>query len=162
MTADLVTLAQVEVNTLGSLLFATIGELQRDAQPSSLAGEPIIHKQPEGKPPYDAAARAKGFAEEIMGCVQRLETCVRQLPTPPDEAAQMQRIRELQAQSEQLSQQLQQEQAVAEVKLRQAQEAFGVLAAAALAQGPWQQQQQQQQQQPAAPGGAGGHDGAAA
>lgn len=63
---DLVTGLQIRLLRLGELLYATLGELQRDAIP----------KGDEGTPGYDAAARAKGFAAELAQCVSAMQVCV--------------------------------------------------------------------------------------
>lgn len=133
MHADLVTLLAMELNRFSELLYGTVGELQRDAEPVSVAGEALIAPRPPK--PYDAPARAAGFADELLGCTSRLQALVTKLPGPPNPqegpGPQMERIRALQARNQELGQQLQQAQAMADAKLRQAQELHAVLANAA-------------------------------
>eukprot|EP00199_Chlamydomonas_sp_CCMP681_P004746 CAMPEP_0119102278 /NCGR_PEP_ID=MMETSP1180-20130426/1071_1 /TAXON_ID=3052 ORGANISM="Chlamydomonas cf sp, Strain CCMP681" /NCGR_SAMPLE_ID=MMETSP1180 /ASSEMBLY_ACC=CAM_ASM_000741 /LENGTH=129 /DNA_ID=CAMNT_0007086531 /DNA_START=72 /DNA_END=461 /DNA_ORIENTATION=- len=117
VSADLVTLLQLRLVRLSELLYATVGELQRDA-----AGQGTN---------YDAGGRAQGFATELSDCVVGLQELVHKLPPQPPQPLLM--IKQLQQQSSNLSQQLQQEQQQAELKLQQAQELHAVLAGAMLA-----------------------------
>lgn len=126
---DLVTQLQSYISTVGSLFFGTIGELQRDAEPVTIDGEPLKTLPTK---PYNAPERAKGFADELMTAIKAIETVVKAMPEPPAsmeaEQEQLARIRELQQRSNELTGQLQAAKAVAEVKLVQAQELYGVLA----------------------------------
>lgn len=127
--ADLVTLCQVDLNFLSERLYSTIGELQRDAPPRSVAGEDIV--EPPAKA-YDPAARAKGFADELVTVTKRLEALVQRLPPPMDEQEQYARITKLQQRSQQLSDELENARGLAEIKLQQATDMYACLARAKL------------------------------
>ena len=62
-TVDLLSQLQSEMHRLSELFLSTIGELQRDALPCSVNEEDLVRNTSTS---YDAEARSKGFATEIM------------------------------------------------------------------------------------------------
>lgn len=129
---DLVTQLQGQINRVGELFFGTVGELQRDAHPVSVSGEPIIL---EPSTSYNAQERANGFATELMQATKNIQALAEKIPDLScSEAEQLARIQTLQQQSAELSRQIEEEKTVAEVKLQQAQQLYAALAEHALKQ----------------------------
>ncbi|XP_047952517.1 mediator of RNA polymerase II transcription subunit 21-like [Salvia hispanica] len=124
---DIISQLQEQVNTVASLAFNTFGTLQRDAPPVQLSPN---YPEPPANPPVDdsvnLAEQPKLFSAELVKAAKQFDALVAALPLAEGgEEAQLQRIAELQAENDDIGQELQKQLEAAEKELRQVQELYG-------------------------------------
>ncbi|KAL1537347.1 Mediator of RNA polymerase II transcription subunit 21, variant 2 [Salvia divinorum] len=143
---DIISQLQEQVNTVASLAFNTFGTLQRDAPPVQLSPN---YPEPPANPPVDdtvnLAEQPKLLSAELVKAAKQLQlgfgamcsernsiisdqfdALVAALPLAEGgEEAQLQRIAELQAENDDIGQELQKQLEAAEKELRQVQELYG-------------------------------------
>lgn len=123
---DVVTQLQGQITRLTQLFYETVGELQQKANPVPIVDEELQQTITEQ---YNAEERSKGFSTEILQVFKNIDSLVAKLPDQQgSEQEQIDRIVELQRLNDDLRLELQKEKEIAEVKLRQAQDMYAVLA----------------------------------
>lgn len=134
--AELLTALQDRVNTLCALFFDYTGSLQRDALPVLVTGQPDeqlaapARQAAAGEPAFDVSETTSRMAAQIMEEFRATEALVRSIPdeTAGAEAAQYERIRQLQQEDADLSQELAETVAEANQQLGRLQAVFALLA----------------------------------
>ncbi|KAI3852094.1 hypothetical protein MKW98_020093 [Papaver atlanticum] len=123
---DIISQLQEQANTIASLAFNTFGTLQRDAPPVRLSPnypEPPANTTTET--PADIAEQPKLMSAALVKAAKQFDVLVSALPVSEgDEEAQLKRIAELQAENEEVGQELQNQLEAAETELRQVQGLF--------------------------------------
>ncbi|KAI3425067.1 hypothetical protein D9Q98_008444 [Chlorella vulgaris] len=130
---DLVTALQEQLARINAMLFNYLGALQRDAPAQSVKGEALV----SAPKTYDVQAQTELMASDLMAGLKDAERLIQQLPETSDgEAEEVAQAVVLLQQNAEASQELRRELAAASAKLGLLQDAHGVLAEAALCQGP--------------------------
>ncbi|CAH9117367.1 unnamed protein product [Cuscuta epithymum] len=132
---DIISQLQEHVNSTAALAFNTFGTLQRDASPVRLSANYPEPPPAAAKPADDAAAAAaatanaveqsKLMAAELVKAAKQFDALVAALPlSEGGEEAQLKRIAELQAENDEVGQELQKQLEAADKELKQVQELF--------------------------------------
>ncbi|KAI3851228.1 hypothetical protein MKX03_002216 [Papaver bracteatum] len=123
---DIISQLQEQANTIASLAFNTFGTLQRDAPPVRLSPnypEPPANTTTET--PADIAEQPKLMSAALVKAAKQFNVLLSALPVSEgDEEGQLKRIAELQAENEEVGQELQNQLEAAETELRQVQGLF--------------------------------------
>ncbi|KAI3980512.1 hypothetical protein MKX01_008929 [Papaver californicum] len=123
---DIISQLQEQANTIASLAFNTFGTLQRDAPPVRLS--PNYPEPPAStttETPADIAKQPKLMSAALVKAAKQFDVLVSALPVSEgDEEAQLKRIAELQAENEEVGQELQNQLEAAETELKQVQGLF--------------------------------------
>ncbi|OVA06610.1 Mediator complex [Macleaya cordata] len=122
---DIISQLQEQVNTIASLAFNTFGTLQRDAPPVRLSPN---YPEPPANPTEIAlniSEQPKLMSAALVKAAKQFDVLVAALPVSEgDEEAQLKWIAELQAENEEVGQELQRQLEAAEMELKQVQELF--------------------------------------
>ncbi|CAA3011472.1 mediator of RNA polymerase II transcription subunit 21-like isoform X2 [Olea europaea var. sylvestris] len=125
---DIISQLQEQVNTIAALSFNIIGTLQRDAPPVRLS--PNYPEPPKNandtEETTNLAEQPKTMSSELVKAAKQFDVLVAAIPLSDgdDEAAQLKRIAELQAENDAIGQELQKQLDAAEKELKQVQELF--------------------------------------
>ncbi|KAH6557616.1 hypothetical protein KP509_1Z103400 [Ceratopteris richardii] len=121
---DIISQLQDQVNKIAYLAFNTVGTLQRDAPPSRLAQH---YPEPAAPPTTDppVSDQPKAMAAALLQAGKEFDALVAALPITEDgEEAQLKLIAKLQAENEEVGQELQKELEAADAELMHVRELF--------------------------------------
>ena len=124
---DAITEIQQQLTALCAHFYATVGTLQRDAPPVTVAGETLL--APSHGPSTVTQDQLQTMAAEVVKTAQSIDRLVKQLPDSwTSEEAQYAQIRTLQRQHRDASDDLEQTLILAKQQLSSLQDSFAELA----------------------------------